>query len=52
MLCLDNILFCPNLIIEFFDLNIKEQYALDPDFKDVLLNCKEGHTWSKFVIND
>jgi len=23
-----------------------------PDFKDVLLNCKEGHTWNKFVIND
>ena len=31
---------------------IKEQYALDPDFKDVLLNCKEGRTWNKFVIND
>jgi hypothetical protein len=32
--------------------SIKEQYALDPDFKDVLLNCREGHTWNKFVIND
>jgi hypothetical protein len=31
---------------------IKEQYALDPDFKDVLLNCREGHIWNKFVIND
>jgi hypothetical protein len=31
---------------------IKEQYVLDPDFKDVLLNCKEGHKWKKFVIND
>jgi hypothetical protein len=31
---------------------IKEQYALDTDFKDVLLNCKEGRTWNKFVIND
>ena len=32
--------------------SIKEQYALDPDFKDVLLNCREGHTWNKFMIND
>jgi len=32
--------------------SIKEQYALDPDFKEVLLNCKEGRTWNKFVIND
>ena len=24
--------------------SIKEQYALDPDFKDVLLNCREGRT--------
>ena len=24
----------------------------DPDFNDVLLNCKEGRTWNKFVIND
>ena len=31
--------------------SIKEQYALDPDFKDVLLNCKEERTWNKFVIN-
>jgi hypothetical protein len=31
---------------------IKEQYVLDTDFKDVLLNCKEGRTWNKFVIND
>ena len=31
--------------------SIKEQYALDPDFKDVLLNCREGHTWNKFMIN-
>jgi hypothetical protein len=31
---------------------IKEQYALDSDFKDVLLNCREGRTWNKFVIND
>ena len=31
---------------------IKGQYALDDDFKDVILNCKEGHTWNKFVLND
>jgi hypothetical protein len=32
--------------------SIKEQYALDPNFKDVLLNCQEGCSWNKFVIND
>ena len=32
--------------------SIKEQYALDPDFKDVLLNCREGRTWNKFEVND
>jgi hypothetical protein len=32
--------------------SIKDQYALDPDFKDILLNCKEGRTWNKFVISD
>jgi hypothetical protein len=32
--------------------SIKDQYALDSDFKDVLLNCKEGCTWNKLVIND
>jgi len=32
--------------------SIKDQYVLDLDFKDVLLNCKEGRTWNKFVIND
>ena len=32
--------------------SVKEQYAFDPDFKDVLLNCREGHTWNKFMIND
>ena len=32
--------------------SIKEQYVLDPDFKDVLLNCREGRTWNKFVVND
>ena len=32
--------------------SIKEQYALDLDFKDVLLNCREGCIWNKFMIND
>jgi hypothetical protein len=32
--------------------SIKEQYALDPEFKDALLNYKEGHSWNKFVLND
>jgi hypothetical protein len=32
--------------------SIKEQYALDPKFKDALLNCKEGCSWNKIVLND
>ena len=32
--------------------SIKEQYALDPEFKDALLNCREGRSWNKFVLND
>ena len=32
--------------------SVKEQYVLDPDFKDVLLNCREGRTWNRFMIND
>ena len=31
---------------------IKEQYVHDDDFKDVLLHCKEGKAWNKFVVND
>jgi len=31
---------------------IKAQYAHDDDFKDVLMNCKEGKTWNKFVLAD
>jgi hypothetical protein len=31
---------------------IKEQYAFDSNFKDVLLNCEEGYSWNKFVVND
>jgi hypothetical protein len=29
---------------------IKSQYSHDDDFKDVLLNCKDGKTWNKFVL--
>jgi hypothetical protein len=32
--------------------SIKEQYAPNPNFKDILLNCNEGCTWNKFVVND
>jgi hypothetical protein len=31
---------------------IKAQYAHNDDFKDVLLNCKEGKTWNKFFLTD
>src|SRR3954449_2773543 len=31
---------------------IKDQYVHDPEFKDVLQNCREGRTWNKFVLND
>ena len=31
---------------------IKEQYVHVGNFKDVLLHCKEGRTWNKFVVND
>jgi hypothetical protein len=31
---------------------IKYQYVHDADFKDVLLHCKDGKTWDKFVFND
>jgi hypothetical protein len=31
---------------------IKDQYVYDADFKDVLLHCKDGKTWNKFVFND
>jgi hypothetical protein len=31
---------------------IKDQYVHDVDFKDVLLHCKDGKTWNKFVFND
>jgi hypothetical protein len=31
---------------------IKDQYVHDADFKNVLLHCKGGKTWNKFVFND
>jgi hypothetical protein len=31
---------------------IKNQYLYDADFKDVLLHCKDGTTWNKFIFND
>ena len=31
---------------------IKDQYALDAEFKDVLQNCRAGRTWNMFLIND
>jgi hypothetical protein len=31
---------------------IKDQYVHDANFKDVLLHCKDGKTWNKFVFND
>jgi hypothetical protein len=32
--------------------SIREQYALDPNFNDILLTCNEGHTWNKFMVDD
>ncbi|XP_072150840.1 uncharacterized protein [Setaria viridis] len=32
--------------------SIKRQYAVDTDFKDAFVNCKEGRTWNKFVLSD
>ncbi|WVZ93958.1 hypothetical protein U9M48_039907 [Paspalum notatum var. saurae] len=32
--------------------SIKEQYVYDEDFKDIMLHCKEGRTWDKYVINE
>jgi hypothetical protein len=31
---------------------IKDQYVHDADFKDVLLDCKDGKTWNTFIFND
>jgi hypothetical protein len=32
--------------------SIKGQYEFDADFKDVLLNCKEGRALNKYVLNE
>jgi hypothetical protein len=41
------------LDFKFFGLEtIKEQYSNDVDFKDILLKCREGRTWNKFVYTD
>jgi hypothetical protein len=32
--------------------SIKELYATDVDFKDAYLNCREGRTWNKYVLQD
>jgi hypothetical protein len=31
---------------------IKDQYVHDADFENVLLHCKDGKTWNKFIFND
>jgi hypothetical protein len=31
---------------------IRNQYIHDGDFNDVLLDCKDGRTWNKFIVND
>jgi hypothetical protein len=38
---------------KFFRLEtIKGQYEHDVEFNDILLNCKEGRTWNKFILNN
>jgi hypothetical protein len=32
--------------------SIKELYATDVDFKDTYVNCREGRTWNKYVLQD
>jgi hypothetical protein len=31
---------------------IKDQYVNDADFKEVLLHCKDGKGWNKFIVSD
>jgi hypothetical protein len=31
---------------------IKEQYINDANFKEVLLHCKDGKGWNKFIVSD
>jgi hypothetical protein len=38
---------------KIFELEtIKDQYVHGADFKYVLLHCKDGKTWNKFIFND
>jgi hypothetical protein len=30
---------------------IKDQYVNDADFKEVLLHCKDGNGWNKFIVS-
>ena len=53
MLCLDAMLCCLNLIVVFLDLKqLRDNMLLMMILKEVALNCKEGHTWNKFALND
>jgi hypothetical protein len=38
--------------LDYKILTIKDQYVHDADFKDVLLHCKDGKTWNKFIFSD
>jgi hypothetical protein len=41
------------LDFKIFGLQIvKEQYADDSDFKDIVMHCKGGKPWGKFHVND
>jgi hypothetical protein len=31
---------------------IKDQYVNVTDFKEVLLHCKDGKGWNKFIVSD
>jgi hypothetical protein len=31
---------------------IKEQYANDVEFRNMMEHCKEGHTWNKYMLQD
>jgi hypothetical protein len=53
MLCLGDILCVTQLDCKIFGLDTtKTQYVNDADFKDVLLHCKDGKVWNKFIVND
>jgi len=41
------------LYYKIFGLEIvKDQYVYDADFRDMLLHCKDGKGWNKFIVND